>query len=108
MPPAADVIQGEAGGPGTDTWVRFHLQIDRRANPGIVKAALFQAYGCPHTLSVSAWLTGQLPGRSMNDLVPGTPSAWLQAFEVPVEKLGRLLTVEDALRAAFLPSTPAI
>jgi hypothetical protein len=37
----------------------------------------------------------------MTDLVPGTPSAWLQALEVPVEKLGRLLIVEDALRAVF-------
>ena len=108
MPPGADVIHSEAGGPGSDTWVRFHLQIERRANECIVKDALFQAYGCPHTLAVTAWLTGQLPGRSMTDLVPGTPSAWLQAFEIPVEKLGRLLTVEDALRAAFQQSSPAL
>jgi len=33
--------------------------------------------------------------------VPGTPSAWLQAMEVPMEKLGRLLVVEDALRAVY-------
>jgi len=68
---------------------------------GNVKAALFQAWGCPHTLAVTAWVTGQLPGRSMMDLVPGTPSAWLNALEVPVEKLGRLLIVEDALQAVF-------
>jgi hypothetical protein len=37
----------------------------------------------------------------MKDLVPGTPSAWLELMQVPVEKLGRLLIVEDALRAAF-------
>jgi len=107
LPPGANVIHSEAGGPGQETWVRFHLQIESRTGEGIVKAALFQAYGCPHTLAVTAWLTGQLPGRSMNDLVPGTPSAWLQAFEVPVEKLGRLLTVEDALRAAFQQINPA-
>ena len=87
--------------------MRFHLHIETHAGQSIVKAALFQAYGCPHTLSVSAWLTGQLPGRFMTDLVPGTPSAWLQVFEVPVEKLGRLLTVEDALRAAFQQRNPA-
>jgi hypothetical protein len=38
----------------------------------------------------------------LSGFVPGTPSAWLQALEVPVEKLGRLLIVEDALRAAYL------
>jgi NifU-like protein involved in Fe-S cluster formation len=91
------VVQGAAGSPTHEAWIRFHLL----AEEGIVKAALFQAWGCPHTLAVSAWLTGQLPGRSMTDLAPGTPSAWLQALEVPVEKLGRLLVLEDALRATF-------
>src|SRR6185369_7126742 len=97
MAPGPGVFQGTAGGPEHEAWLRFHL----RTEGAIVKAALFQAWGCPHTLAVSAWLTGQLPGRSLTDLVPGTPSAWLQALEVPVEKLGRLLVVEDALRAAF-------
>jgi cysteine desulfurase len=97
MTPAPGVVQGTAGSPTHEAWVRFHLRTDG----SIVKAALFQAWGCPHTLAVTAWVTGQLPGRSMTDLVPGTPSAWLQALEVPVEKLGRLLMVEDALRAVF-------
>jgi NifU-like protein involved in Fe-S cluster formation len=97
MAPGPGVVQGVAGGPEHEAWVRFHLSVEG----SIVKAALFQAWGCPHTLAVTAWVTGQLPGRSMTDLVPGTPSAWLQALEVPVEKLGRLLIVEDALRAVF-------
>jgi NifU-like protein involved in Fe-S cluster formation len=79
------------------TWVRFHLKVAG----GTVKAALFQAYGCPHTLAVVAWLTGQLPGRAIAQGVPGTPAAWLQALDVPVEKLGRLLRVEDAMKAAL-------
>ena len=90
-------VHGEAGSVAEGAWVRFHLRV---AN-GIVKAALFQAYGCPHTLAVTAWLTEQLPGRSLTDGVPGTPAAWLEALDVPVEKLGRLLTVEDAVRATM-------
>jgi cysteine desulfurase len=97
MSPGPGVFQATAGGPEHEAWIRFHLEVTQ----GIVKAALFQGWGCPHTLGVTAWLTGQLPGRSMTDLMPGTPSAWLQALEVPVEKLGRLLVVEDALRAVF-------
>jgi cysteine desulfurase len=95
--PGPGVIQGTAGSPAHEAWVRFHVQTEG----GIVKAALFQAWGCPHTVAVTAWVTGQLPGRSMMDLVPGTPSAWLESLEVPMEKLGRLLVVEDALRAVF-------
>jgi cysteine desulfurase len=95
MPPGPGVIHASAGGPNAEAWVRFHLRVEQ----GNVKTALFQAWGCPHTLAVTAWLTGQLPGRGRSNLMPGTPSAWLQALDVPVEKLGRLLIVEDALRA---------
>jgi cysteine desulfurase len=91
------VIRGEAGSAAEEAWVRFHL----RVGDGFVKAALFQAYGCPHTMAVTAWLTEQLPGRPRSSLVPGTPGAWLEAMSVPMEKLGRLLVVEDALRAAL-------
>ncbi len=107
MPRGEGVIQGTAGSPEAEAWVRFHLRMEQ----GNVKAALFQAWGCPHTLAVTGWLTGQLPGRSMtsslSEFVPGTPSAWLEALEVPVEKLGRLLIVEDALRETFRQWTEA-
>ena len=100
-----DVSQGEAGGIAAEAWVRFQLRLDRtESNVPIVKAALFQAWGCPHTLAVTSWLTTQIAGRRLStedEFVPGTPSAWLQTFEAPVEKLGRLLVIEDALRAAF-------
>jgi cysteine desulfurase len=97
------VVRGEAGSITDGAWVRFHL----RVADGSVKAALFQAWGCPHTLAVTAWLTEQLPGRSLTDLVPGSPAAWLKALDVPVEKLGRLLTVEDALNATLQPPARA-
>ena len=90
-------VVGEAGGPGQDTWVRFHLTVA----DGIVKAARFKAYGCPHTLAVVDWLTRQLPGRTRDQGVPGTPAGWAETLSVPIEKLGRLLVVEDALLAAF-------
>ena len=89
-----DIATGEAGSPAQEAWIRFHLKVEGDA----VKDARFQAYGCPHTLAVTAWLTGRLPGRKRDDLVPETPRAWAEALEVPVEKLGRLLIVEDALR----------
>jgi cysteine desulfurase len=93
-PPEGFTVSGEAGGPGEGTWVRFDLAVD----DGIVKAARFKSYGCPHTLAVASWLASQLPGRRRDALVPGTPAAWAAAQAVPVEKLGRLLVVEDALQ----------
>jgi cysteine desulfurase len=84
---------GEAGGPGQEVWVRFRLSLGE----GIVKSALFKAYGCPHTLGVTAWVAERLRGRGRADLAPGTPAEWADVLDVPVEKLGRLLVVEDAL-----------
>jgi cysteine desulfurase len=91
------VLTGEAGGPGQDTWVRFHLSIAG----DIVKSARFKAYGCPHTLNVAQWLTDRLAGRRRDEGVPGNPAGWAETLGVPVERLGRLLVVEDALLACF-------
>ncbi len=90
---AAEVL-GEAGGPGQEVWVRFRLQV----RDGRVESASHQVYGCPHTLAAAAWLADRLRGRTRLTLVPGTPTEWAHALQVPVEKLGRLLTLEDALR----------
>ncbi|HEY1891528.1 MAG TPA: aminotransferase class V-fold PLP-dependent enzyme [Steroidobacteraceae bacterium] len=91
--PGASQAVGEAGGPGQEAWVRFRLQVAA----GVVKSALFKAYGCPHTLAVAAWVAERLPGRGRAELAPGTPAEWAGTLAVPVEKLGRLLVVEDAL-----------
>jgi len=66
-----------------------------------VKEARFQAFACPHTTQVAAWLCEELRGRTRERLIPGTPGAWAQARGVPAEKLGRLLVVEDALRSCL-------
>jgi cysteine desulfurase len=85
---------GEAGGAGQEVWVRFRLAVEDE----LVTDALFKAYGCPHTLAAAAWVAGRLRGRRRSALVPGAPAEWAETLSVPVEKLGRLLMVEDALR----------
>ena len=95
-PPAdAAVVTGEAGGHGQETWVRFHLL----TAGDTVKEARFQAFACPHTTEVAVWLCQELRGRKRQALIPGSPGAWAQVRGIPAEKLGRLLVVEDALRA---------
>ncbi len=86
-------VVGEAGGRGREAWVRLRLSVE----DGTVKRALFKAYGCPHTVAVTAWVAERLRGRGRADLAPGTPAEWAETLAVPVEKLGRLLVVEDAL-----------
>jgi cysteine desulfurase len=93
----SDVRLGEAGAEGRETWIRFYVLIA----DDTVKDARFQAYGCPHTLAVASWLAAQLPGRRRADALPGGPFEWARVLQVPTEKLGRLLVVEDAVRAAL-------
>ena len=86
-------VSGEAGTEAQGTWVRFHLLV----HDDCVKDARFQAFACPHTVDTAAWLCERLRGRRRSDLGAGTPAQWAEARSVPVEKLGRLLVVEDAL-----------
>jgi cysteine desulfurase len=92
--PSARVVSGAAGGPLEDTWVRFSLLIA----DDTVKDARLQVRACPHTTAVAEALRAQLPGRTRATLIPGAPADWAAQAGVPVEKLGRLLLVEDALR----------
>jgi cysteine desulfurase len=95
--PPAGVRHGRAGRRPDGTEVLFELEIAGE----FVKSARFSAYGCPHTLAVVAWVCERMEGRRIDAGIPETPADWARKFEVPAEKLGRLLIVEDALRAAL-------
>ncbi len=86
---------GEAGAQRTGAWVRFALQVDGHT----VRAAQVQVYGCPHTIAACNHVQQLLPGRSLDTLQPGLPEEWRLAVNAPVEKLGRMLIIEDALTA---------
>src|SRR5579871_6559282 len=90
-------VQGEAGGIGEGTWVRFSLQM----SDGQVLRARYRAYGCPYTLATCEWLARQLEGRRPEASGVGSPLEWARQLEVPAARLGRLLVIEDALLAAL-------
>jgi cysteine desulfurase len=102
--PGEGWVSGEAGGPGQETWVRFQLLV----SGDVVKDARVQAFGCPHTLDVAGWVCRELPGRRRAELPPGKPTQWAASRSVPVERLGRLLVIEDALKACVLQWPQAV
>jgi NifU-like protein involved in Fe-S cluster formation len=93
---AAPTAIGDAGHEDLGTRVRFEL----RSNDGVVTGARFQAFGCPHTIAAAAWLADHLPGRPLESANPMPILDLGRLLDVPTEKLGRLLVVEDALQAA--------
>jgi NifU-like protein involved in Fe-S cluster formation len=94
------VFRGAAGDPTLGTWVQFDLQI----KAGVISAARFLAFACPHTIAVAAWLAEQAVGWRLQPMLPESVQALRDRFAVPVEKMGRLLIVEDAWLAAALPA----
>jgi cysteine desulfurase len=98
--PSTGILHGHAGREAEGARVFFELKVA----DGIVKSARFSVYGCPHTVAVTAWLCETLQGAPLIGVVPGKPADWVGKFAVPAEKLGRLLVVEDALRAALTPA----
>src|SRR5690606_16404807 len=86
---------GEAGALRLGTWVRLAL----RAEQGVVSEARAQCYGCPHTSAACSLLCERLRGQPLEALQAGSPQEWCRIVQAPIEKLGRMLIIEDALNA---------
>lgn len=89
------VAVGEAGSPDRGAWVRFEARVD----DGRIVACGFQAWGCPHTLAAASlarsWLLDSRPAATTDC----GALRLARELEVPAEKMGRLLVVEDAGKA---------
>lgn len=96
MEEGPNVFVGSAGAQAIGAHVQYWL----KCSAGRIQAISFQAFGCPHTLAAAAWVAQQARGMALTDVQQRT---WLdveRALGVPAEKRGRLLIVEDALKAA--------
>ena len=96
-PADAHVQSGEAGREALGTRVRFELRVAE----GRLRAVRYRAYGCPYTLATCEWLARSLEGQCSDTPGVGTPLDWARQLQIPAAKLGRLLVIEDALRAAL-------
>ena len=90
-----DVIAARAGKreQGVEFSVSARLAADR------IAAARFEVYGCPHCIAAASWLSERLIGLTLPDLQAWSWREAVAALQIPAEKRGRLLILEDALRA---------
>jgi hypothetical protein len=95
-------FRGAAGTREQGTWVQFDVLI----GDGIIRDARFLAFGCPHTIAVSAWVAQHAVGRGVRAALPETVPELSERFAVPVEKRGRLLIIEDAWLEALRNAPP--
>jgi hypothetical protein len=96
----AGVGRGAAGSRRNGTWVQFDVEVEPGLRAPRIAAVRFLAFACPHTIAVAAWVAERSVGADCAAALPESVHALRLRFEVPEEKLGRLLIVEDAWRAA--------
>jgi nitrogen fixation protein NifU and related proteins len=93
--PNADVIVGRAG--RRDQGAEF--AVSARVENNRVAEARFEAYGCPHCVAAGSWLAESLIGADRDRVQRWTWRDLAEALEIPTAKRGRLLILEDAMRA---------
>ena len=59
----------------------------------------FQAWGCPHVIAAAEAFCEEFEGQSAVELLEFSSSGLMQSLAVPVEKTGRILVLEDAVRS---------
>ena len=92
---AGTIVAGEAVALDRGAWVRFEARLEA----GRVAECRFRAFGCPHTLAAAALAASKLAAAGPADASPVDARALARELDVPAEKLGRLLVVEDAIHA---------
>jgi len=95
LPDAPAVARGRAGDREQGAAVEFALRIERDR----VAEARFQAFGCPHLLAAASWVAEAARGLDRNQLAAWDWQEAARVLEVPPAKFGRLLTLQDAIRA---------
>lgn len=86
---------GEAVALDRAAWVRFAARIEGER----FADCRFRAFGCPHTLAAASLVAGRLRGAPLAAASSIDAAGIARELDAPAEKMGRLLVVEDALRA---------
>jgi hypothetical protein len=61
----------------------------------------FRALACPHIIAGCNRIAEQLEGAEVNALLAVAVEDLQAEFDIPIEKAGKLLIIQDALQACF-------
>ena len=91
------LVTGEAEDRTLNVWVRVQVQVVGT----VIRSVRFRVFGCPHMLAAAGWVAEALQGRERNALRELDMHEIRQTLDAPLEKLGKLLVLEDALQACW-------
>ncbi len=75
--------------------IRLSAEVDNND----VSVMRFEAWGCPHVIAAAEDVCASLEGKPVSGLLEFSAADLMQSLSVPVEKTGRILVVEDAVRS---------
>jgi NifU-like protein involved in Fe-S cluster formation len=94
---AVRFVESEAEDRTLNVWVRFRVGV----SGGVVVSVEPEVFGCPHTIAAASWAADWLRGGPAERLGRLDIQSMRRALEVPTEKLGKLLRIEDALAGCW-------
>lgn len=77
--------------------VRVRLSGTQRG--GTIRSLRWKAWGCPHLIAACQYACADYEGRPVADLKIVRANDIMRKLSVPVEKTGRILVLEDAVRS---------
>ena len=75
------------------------IRLSASVENGLIAAMRFRAWGCPHLIAAAETACAILEGCPVAGLADWTAADLMQDLPVPVEKTGRILVLEDAVRS---------
>lgn len=96
LPPGDDVVRATAGDREQGAEIVLEVQVAKER----AQQLRFRAFGCPHFLAAASWLTERLQDAARAEFADWDWREAARALEVPAAKYGRLLVLQDAVRAA--------
>ena len=86
-------VAGSADAPGVRVRIMAALE------GGSLATLRFRAFGCPHLIAACELFCRSFEGRGAGTLQDFSVAGIMRDLSVPVEKTGRILVLEDAVRA---------
>jgi len=75
------------------------IELAATCDGGRLQALRFRAWGCPHVIAAAEAFCREFEGAPVAALEGFSAGAIMDKLAVPVEKTGRILVLEDAVRA---------
>jgi nitrogen fixation protein NifU and related proteins len=75
------------------------VELSMQQDGAAIRRLRFRAYGCPHLIAAAEAFCRDYEGRPLSELRQFSAVELVRDLPVPIEKTGRILVLEDAVRS---------